>query len=126
MLINGYSASGGDALPYFFRANGLGPLIGTRTWGGLIGLSGNPPLMDGGAVQIPTFRIYDPSGRWVVENEGVSPDIEVIDVPAADQYKVQVEQFAAAIRNGTASPIPPEDAIANMTVIDRVFAVAAG
>jgi tricorn protease len=81
MLINGYSSSGGDALAFFFRQHGLGPLIGTRTWGGLIGLSGNPPLMDGGSVQIPTFRIYDPSGRWVVENEGVSPDIEVIDLP---------------------------------------------
>ena len=81
MLINGYSASGGDALPYFFRENKLGPLIGTRTWGGLIGLSGNPPLMDGGAVQIPTFRIYDKSGRWIIENEGVSPDVEVIDLP---------------------------------------------
>jgi tricorn protease len=81
MLINGYSASGGDALPYFFRENGLGPLIGTRTWGGLIGLSGNPPLMDGGAVLIPTFRIYDKTGKWIIENEGVSPDIEVIDLP---------------------------------------------
>jgi tricorn protease len=83
MLINGYSASGGDALPYFFRLNGLGPLVGTRTWGGLIGLSGNPRLMDGGSVQIPTFRIYDTAGRWVVENEGVSPDVEVIDLPEA-------------------------------------------
>jgi len=81
MLVNGYSSSGGDALPYFFRENGLGPLIGTRTWGGLIGLSGNPPLMDGGSVQIPTFRIYDRSGRWIVENEGVAPDIEVVDLP---------------------------------------------
>jgi tricorn protease len=81
MLVNGYSASGGDALPYFFRENGLGPLIGTRTWGGLIGLSGNPPLMDGGSVQIPTFRIYDRSGRWIIENEGVAPDIEVVDLP---------------------------------------------
>jgi tricorn protease len=79
MLINSYSASGGDALPYFFRLNGLGPLIGTRTWGGLIGLSGNPRLVDGGAVQVPTFRIYDREGRWVVENEGVAPDIEVFD-----------------------------------------------
>ena len=81
MLINGYSASGGDALPYFFRENGLGPLVGTRTWGGLIGQSGNPSLLDGGAVQIPTFRIYDQAGRWVIENEGVSPDVEVIDLP---------------------------------------------
>jgi tricorn protease len=83
MLINGYSASGGDALPYFFRLNRLGPLIGTRTWGGLIGISGNPLLMDGGAVQIPTFRIYDTSGQWVVENEGVTPDVEVVDLPEA-------------------------------------------
>jgi tricorn protease len=81
MLINGYSASGGDALPYFFRANKLGPLVGTRTWGGLIGLSGNPPLMDGGSLQVPTFRIYDTSGQWVIENQGVSPDVEVIDLP---------------------------------------------
>ena len=81
MLINGYSSSGGDALPYFFRLNKLGPLVGTRTWGGLIGLSGNPPLMDGGGVQIPTFRIYDKSGKWIIENEGVSPDVEVVDLP---------------------------------------------
>ena len=83
MLINGYSSSGGDALPYYFRHESLGPLIGTRTWGGLIGLSGNPALMDGGAVLFPNFRIYDADGRWVVENVGVSPDIEVIDLPEA-------------------------------------------
>jgi tricorn protease len=81
MLVNGYSSSGGDALPYFFRLHGLGPLIGTRTWGGLIGLSGNPSLVDGGSVQVPTFRIYDRAGNWVVENEGVTPDIEVVDLP---------------------------------------------
>jgi tricorn protease len=81
MLINGYSSSGGDALPYFFRQAGLGPLVGTRTWGGLIGISGAPPLVDGGAVLPPTFRIYDTEGNWVVENEGVAPDVEVIDLP---------------------------------------------
>jgi tricorn protease len=83
MLINGYSSSGGDALPYYFRKESLGPLIGTRTWGGLIGLSGNPELVDGGAVLYPNFRIYDTDGAWVVENAGVSPDIEVIDLPEA-------------------------------------------
>ncbi|HSB35472.1 MAG TPA: PDZ domain-containing protein, partial [Thermoanaerobaculia bacterium] len=83
MLVNGYSSSGGDALPYFFRLNRLGPIIGTRTWGGLIGLSGNPPLVDGGRIQVPAFRIYDREGSWVVENEGVTPDIEVIDDPGA-------------------------------------------
>jgi tricorn protease len=80
-LINGYSSSGGDAFPYYFRKRGLGPLLGTRTWGGLIGLSGNPGLADGGSVLVPTFRFLDTDGRWVVENVGVSPDIEVLDRP---------------------------------------------
>jgi tricorn protease len=83
MLINAYAGSGGDALPYFFREKKLGTLIGTRTWGGLIGLSGNPALVDGGELEIPTFRIFDASGHWVVENHGVSPDIEVVDLPEA-------------------------------------------
>ena len=80
MLVNGYSSSGGDALPWFFRKQGLGPLIGTRTWGGLIGLSGNARFVDGGSVDVPTFRIYDGEGNWVVENVGVAPDVEVFDV----------------------------------------------
>lgn len=81
MLINGYSSSGGDALPYYFRQAGLGKLIGTRTWGGLIGISGNPSLVDGGSVIAATFRILDKDGNWIIENEGVSPDIKVIDRP---------------------------------------------
>ena len=81
MLINGYAASGGDALPYYFRKRGLGQIIGTTTWGGLIGLSGNPMLVDGGGVLYPTFRLYDTEGQWAVENEGVPPDIEVWDLP---------------------------------------------
>jgi tricorn protease len=80
-LINAYSSSGGDAFPYYFRAMGLGPLIGTRTWGGLIGLSGNPGFMDGGSLNIPMFRFYDEEGEWAVEGVGVSPDIEVLDRP---------------------------------------------
>ncbi len=79
MLVNSYSGSGGDALPYFFRESKLGPIVGTRTWGGLIGLSGNPHLVDGGTLEVPTFRIYDREGHWVVENEGVAPDVEVFD-----------------------------------------------
>ena len=81
MLINGYAASGGDALPYYFRQAGLGPLVGTRTWGGLIGLSGNPLLVDGGGVLFPTFRFFDPEGKWDVEGVGVPPDVEVWDLP---------------------------------------------
>jgi tricorn protease len=81
MLINGLSSSGGDAFPYYFRKLKLGTLIGTRTWGGLIGISGNPGLADGGSVLAATFRFMSTDGQWAVENEGVSPDIEVIDRP---------------------------------------------
>ncbi|MEL6195439.1 MAG: S41 family peptidase [Myxococcota bacterium] len=80
-LINGYSSSGGDAFPYYFKKLKLGPLIGTRTWGGLIGISGNPGLADGGIILASTFRFMDTDGAWVVENEGVEPDIKVIDRP---------------------------------------------
>ena len=81
MLINHSAGSGGDALPYYFKKLGLGPLIGTRTWGGLIGLSGTPPLADGGSILAATFRFLDTDNQWAVENEGVAPDIEVIDRP---------------------------------------------
>jgi len=77
MLINGWSGSGGDAFPDYFRKAGVGPLIGTRTWGGLIGISGSPNLIDGGGVTVPTFRMYDPDGKWFREGHGVDPDIEV-------------------------------------------------
>ncbi|MEL6446349.1 MAG: PDZ domain-containing protein [Pseudomonadota bacterium] len=80
-LINGYSSSGGDAFPYYFKKLGLGPLIGTRTWGGLIGISGNPSLADGGSILASTFRFMDTDNEWAVENEGVAPDIEVVDRP---------------------------------------------
>ena len=80
-LINGQAGSGGDAFPYYFKKLGLGPLIGTRTWGGLIGLSGSPALVDGTNLSAPTFRFLDTEGNWGIENEGVAPDIEVIDRP---------------------------------------------
>jgi tricorn protease len=83
MLVNGLASSGGDALPYYFRKLKLGPLIGTRTWGGLIGISGNPSLADGGSIIPATFRFLTTDGQWAVEDEGVAPDIEVIDRPEA-------------------------------------------
>ncbi len=83
MLINGWSGSGGDAFPTYFRDAGLGPLIGSRTWGGLIGISGVPNLVDGGTVTVPTFRMYDPKGTWFAEGHGVEPDIAVPEDPAA-------------------------------------------
>ena len=82
MLINAWSGSGGDAFPYYFRAAGAGPLIGTRTWGGLIGYSGVPSLIDNGRLTVPTFSFYDTDGEWAVEGYGVDPDIEVVDDPS--------------------------------------------
>jgi tricorn protease len=83
MLVNGWSGSGGDCLPWMFRRAGLGPVIGQRTWGGLIGMTGAPALIDGGHVTVPTFSIYDTAGSWIIEGSGVTPDLEVIDDPAA-------------------------------------------
>ena len=81
MLINGYSSSGGDAFPYFFKKLKLGKLIGTRTWGGLVGISGNAGLVDGGSISVPQFGIFDEHENWIIEGIGVYPDIEVVDRP---------------------------------------------
>lgn len=81
MLINETAGSGGDLLPWMFRKFGLGPLVGKRTWGGLVGTLGFPVLMDGGFVTAPNLAIWTEDG-WVVENEGVPPDIEVEITPA--------------------------------------------
>ena len=83
MLINERAGSGGDAMPWYFKRAGVGKLIGTRTWGGLVGMAGGPALMDGGFVGAPSSGIYNPlSGEWEVENIGVAPDIEVEQDPA--------------------------------------------
>lgn len=82
MLVNNWSGSGGDALPWMFRQAQLGPVIGQRTWGGLIGMTGVPLLTDGGHVTVPTFSIYDKQGSWIIENTGVTPDLVVEDDPA--------------------------------------------
>jgi tricorn protease len=84
MLINQYAGSGGDMLPWLFRRNNLGPLIGTRTWGGLVGIQGSAPLVDGGTLTSPGFGIFDlETGKWIAENEGVDPDIAVDNDPAS-------------------------------------------
>lgn len=77
MLINEVSGSGGDMLPYMFNHYKLGTLVGKRTWGGLVGIWGVPPLVDGGAITAPRSGFYDLNGEWQVENEGVAPDIDV-------------------------------------------------
>ena len=83
MLLNEYSGSGGDYLPYMFRRAKVGPLIGTRTWGGLVGVGGYPALIDGGSITAPHFAFYTPEGKWEIENQGVRPDVEIEFDPAA-------------------------------------------
>jgi tricorn protease len=111
MLINQYAGSGGDALPWMFRKLGIGPLIGTRTWGGLISIGGYPDLMDGGAVTAPRFGLYNPvTGQFDVENKGVSPDIEVDLDPALwrQGHDLQLEKGAeVALKQLQEHPIPP-------------------
>lgn len=109
MLINGWSGSGGDAFPDYFRKAGLGPLIGTRTWGGLIGISGSPQLIDGGYVTVPTFRMYNPDGSWFKEGYGVDPDIEVPEDPAVlaqgkdPQLERAIQEVMAKLKNAKPS-----------------------
>ncbi len=81
MLINGWSGSGGDGFPYYFRKAGLGPLIGMPTWGGLVGPSDYFTLIDGGGVSAPPSRVFSTEGEWVVEGEGVLPDVRVENDP---------------------------------------------
>jgi tricorn protease len=81
MVINQYAGSGGDAMPWLFRKADLGPLVGARTWGGLVGIGGYPPLMDGGEVMAPRIAIGGLHGHWEVEGHGISPDITVQQDP---------------------------------------------
>jgi len=82
-LINETSASDGDIFPWMFREAGLGPLIGKRTWGGVIGITNHGPVLDGGEVYVPQFGYANAEGEWDVEGEGVSPDIVVDNDPVA-------------------------------------------
>lgn len=97
MIINESAGSGGDALPYYFRLLKIGPLVGTRTWGGLVGTTGVPPTIDGGGISAPNLAFYDLNGRWAVENEGVAPDIEVENTPA-DVLAGRDPQLEGAVR----------------------------
>jgi tricorn protease len=97
MLINESAGSGGDALPYYFRLRKIGPLIGTRTWGGLVGTLGVPPTIDGGGITAPTLAFYNLKGEWDVENIGIAPDIEV-DYTASDVIKGRDPQLERAVQ----------------------------
>ena len=116
MLINGLAGSGGDMFPWLFRHNNLGKLIGTRTWGGLVGISGNPGLIDGAQVRVPTFGFYEVDGTWGIEGHGVDPDIEVIADPSQmvdgsdPQLDAAIELMLEEIeRNGYTPPKRPKD-----------------
>jgi tricorn protease len=129
MLINGWAGSGGDAFPYYFRQAGLGKLYGTRTWGGLVGISGNPELIDGTEHSVPRFAFYELDGTWGVEGHGVDPDVAVIDDPAA-LAKGGDPQLEAAVRGllaeleawpgiGQKRPAPPDRSGAGIPEADR-------
>jgi tricorn protease len=97
MIINESAGSGGDALPYMFKQRKLGPLVGTRTWGGLVGTIGVPQTIDGGGITAPGLAFYDLNGKWSVENEGIKPDIEV-EYSAAEVIKGRDPQLERAVQ----------------------------
>jgi tricorn protease len=92
LLTNRQAGSGGDMLPMEFQLRGMGPVIGTRTWGGLVGVSMFIRMIDGGGLTAPDYRIYDARGQWVVENMGIEPDIVVDLDPSqmADGHDAQL------------------------------------
>jgi tricorn protease len=96
-LINKYSASDGDLFPWGFRALGLGKLIGTRTWGGIVGISGSLPFIDGTDLRVPFFTSFDPkTGEWIIENHGVDPDI-LVDNDPIREWEGEDQQLDRAI-----------------------------
>jgi tricorn protease len=101
MLINESAGSGGDALPYYFHLRQIGPLVGMRTWGGLVGTLGTPPTIDGGGITAPSLAFYSLQGKWAVENEGVAPDVEV-EYDPAEVLKGHDPQLERAVQEGLA------------------------
>jgi tricorn protease len=99
MLINQSAGSGGDAMPWYFRKAGLGTLVGTRTWGGLVGIGNYPPLIDGGFVTAPRYAIYGLEGQWEVEGHGIPPDVMVEELPkdVAAGHDAQLERAVAIV-----------------------------
>jgi tricorn protease len=103
------SGSGGDALPWLFRYNQLGTLVGKRTWGGLVGIGPTPVLMDGGEVTSPSVGFFSPKGEWDVENHGVAPDVTVEQDPkaVAEGHDPQLEAAVAVALQALAKSPPP-------------------
>ena len=112
MLINEFAGSGGDAMPYYFRAMGVGKLIGKTTWGGLVGRAVAPALMDGGYATAPSSGVWSPATGWIAENVGIAPDIEVEQDPALvrkgkdPQLDKAIEVALAELAKG--APVKPK------------------
>ncbi len=109
MLINEYAGSGGDLIPWFFHHSEVGTLVGARTWGGEVGITGYPPLIDGGMVTAPSIAFFSTEGKWGIENEGVSPDVEVAVDPAVwrQGHDQQLERAVQVILDELkAHPLP--------------------
>jgi tricorn protease len=109
MIINEVAGSGGDAMPWLFRQAKLGPLVGKRTWGGLVGIGSIPVLMDGGNVTSPSFGYFSPEGKWQIENHGVDPDVVVEQDPKAisDGHDPQLEKAVSlALEDLAQHPVP--------------------
>ncbi len=112
-LLNEFSCSDGDYFPYFFRQYKLGPLMGKRSWGGVIGIRGYRPLIDGGYYTAPEFSIYNLEGKWVMENHGVEPDIEVENLPGRlvrgydDQLDQAIDYLLAKLKEEPKT-LPPQ------------------
>ena len=109
MLANEWAGSGGDAFPYYFKAAKVGPVVGKRTWGGLVGISGLPPLLDGGFLSSPNFGLFNNEGEWDVEGYGVDPDYEV-ENPSDAVYRGEDAQLMKAIEliNEGLAKMPPK------------------
>jgi tricorn protease len=120
MLINESAGSGGDALPYMFRKRKMGTLVGTRTWGGLVGTTGTPTFLDGGGMTSPALAFFDTDGKWAVENEGIAPDITVENTPAEvlAGHDAQLERAVqVALEQLEKNPVP---LVPRPAPIDRV------
>ena len=111
-LLDGNSASDGDIFPYMFREAGLGPLIGKRSWGGVVGIFGTGPLIDGGTVFVPGFGLANTKGEWIIEGHGVDPDIDVDNDPKSEieGRDPQLERGIAEIMSKLKQPVklPPK------------------
>ncbi len=109
MIINQFAGSGGDAMPWYFRKAKIGPLVGVRTWGGLVGIGGYPPLMDGGRITAPRWAIYGLHGEWEVENHGIAPDVEVEQDPklVREGHDPQLERAVQEVLALLAKNPPP-------------------